>query len=414
VLTFIVVVGMYMFAILDVYRAYVLAHRDNLSDLKRAVQIAPWIADHNRLLGKYYSSGGDFAAAAESYRAAISLNADLARYWLDLAAVDEFIGRLDEQENALEEANRVDPTAPVVAAEIANLYLVRGDVDKALQHFRLVLEYESDPDIIAAALDRCWHATSDVTLILRNAMPAKVAAHLMLLQLVTKLSQPRAASEVWSHLVDLRQPFRPELAFPYFQDLILTRQVAQACKVWQDLASLSSAVAYRSKGNLVVNSSFEQQVLNGGFDWRIEKTDDPSIWLDSDEAYSGHSSLTIQFSGAPVENIGAQELIPLQSNTHYQLSGYVKTDDLESGSGPRVAIKDTYAQKYYLVTDEFFGSAAWQRFSGEFSTSADTSLVTLEVVREPGDLPIRGRMWIDDLTLTETRSSGDPDVCSGH
>src|SRR5271165_1457403 len=95
-------------------RQYWAAHlgaRADLPSLQRAVALEPGNSDYRYLLGRYYwLVDRDPDAAVAAYRSAVSLNPHPARYWLDLAAVYQFLGDIKGQIDALERAVFADPT----------------------------------------------------------------------------------------------------------------------------------------------------------------------------------------------------------------------------------------------------------------------------------------------------------------
>ena len=114
--------------------------RVDLAGLQRAARLDPGNADYRDRLGRYYYLiAHDPSAAIEPYRAAVQLNPHSARFWFDLASAYQVLGDIPSQTAALERAIEADPTTPDVAWEAANLYLVRGENEKALREFRVVL-----------------------------------------------------------------------------------------------------------------------------------------------------------------------------------------------------------------------------------------------------------------------------------
>ena len=52
------------------------------------------------------------------------------------------------------------------------------------------------------------------------------------------------------------------------------------------------------------------------------------------------------------------------------------------------------------ATDEFQETSGWKQRTADFVTGPDTRLVTIRVVRIPGNLLIKGTLWLDDIELT--------------
>ncbi len=96
--------------------------------LQRAIQLDPWNSDYAHLLGRSYLYGEqDFGLARTAINRAVSLNPHNARYWLDLASIDQITGDSSAQERDLQAAQAAEPTMPDVSWEIANFDLLRGD-----------------------------------------------------------------------------------------------------------------------------------------------------------------------------------------------------------------------------------------------------------------------------------------------
>src|SRR5258705_4193206 len=116
------------------YAAAYFSQRPDLASLQRAVRLQPGNAEYRYLLGTSWVNSSP-KSALESYRAAVTLNPNKARYWLGLAAVYQSMGNSSEQKSALENAINADPKTPNVAWEAANFYLIQGETEEALREF---------------------------------------------------------------------------------------------------------------------------------------------------------------------------------------------------------------------------------------------------------------------------------------
>jgi hypothetical protein len=155
-----------------------------LTSLQRASRLDPLNADFRDVLGDYYAQAGDLDAAVALYTAAVKLNPNSARYWLDLANTYLVLGDryISDQTLALEHATVADPTRPDVAWEAANFYLVQGNDEKALREFRVVLQ--NDPTRASDAIRLCWRIEPDVDTLLRDVVPARSEAYIAFLSLL--------------------------------------------------------------------------------------------------------------------------------------------------------------------------------------------------------------------------------------
>jgi tetratricopeptide (TPR) repeat protein len=397
-----VFVGLYLYLALRAYLAFHLAATPDSSNLNRAVQLEPSNAEYRELLGRNLAlSGANLNDAIANYRTAVHLNRYVARYWLDLAGAYQVAGQTSEQEESVERAVEADPTTPHVAWEAANFFLVQGDQERALRNFRVVLA--NDPDAVDSALQLCWRATGDANRILDQVLPRRPDLYLSFLRLLISKQEVAAAENVWNHLIALNQEFSSKLAFPYFRFLIAKQEVAAAQTAWQQLAGVDHSLQpyLPSRENLVVNGGFEENVLNGGFDWWYESNPHAALAIDTSDFFNGTRSLSITFDGLNPGDAGIFQFIPVKPNTNYEFSAESRTEDIDSASGPRFAIVDAYAHASYVLTDDLLGTNPWRVQRAQFHTGPNTNLVLLKIVRQPPNPLIRGKLWIDDLRLVQ-------------
>ena len=364
-----------------------------------AARLEPGEAAYRYLLGRYFwfvQRSAD--AAIEPYQAAIRLNPFEARAWFDLAAVYQFLGDANRQEDALQHAIEEDPTTPDVAWEAANLYLVQGETGKALKEFRVVLEY--DPYRPPSALAICWRIDPDIDALLRDVVPPLPAVYSFFLENLVSKKETAAAAKVWAAMAKLGQPVERRYTFEYMSYLITHQEVDQAQLVWHQAGGLSQLSAYQPTAeNLVANGDFSLDVLNGGFDWFYRQSPDVSLALDPTQPHTGNRSLRMVFDSRQLEDSGLQHLIPVQPNTGYNFSANFRSEDMKGAGGPRFVLEDVYTGAFYFSSDALTDGGFWKNVSGDFTTGPNTKLLLLRVQRFPVELPIQGTLWIDGIRL---------------
>jgi hypothetical protein len=396
------VVALYLQFALRAFLACHLAGSLDSAKIQRAIQLEPANAEYRELLGRNLAlSGASLNEAISDYRIAVHLNPYEARYWLDLAGTYQVAGRTSEQAESVEHAVQADPTTPHVAWEAANFFLVQGDPEKALPYFRVVLA--NDPEAVDSTLQLCWRATGDANQILDQGLPPRPDLYLSFLDLLVSKQEVGAAKNVWNRLIGLQQPFQTKLAWPYFQLLIAKQELAAAKAAWQQLATLDTSLqAYLpSRENLIINGGFEENLLNGGFDWWYRSSPHAALAIDTSEFHSGTRSLSVTFDGPSVPEVGLIQFIPVKPNTTYEFSAQSRTEDIESASGPRFAVADTYTSASYVLTDDTLNTSPWRLHQARFQTGPNTNLLWVKIVREPAAPLIRGKLWIDDVRLVE-------------
>ena len=400
-----VVVAIYLQFTLRAYLASHFAGKLDSPNIQKAIKLEPANGEYRDLLGRNLAlSGASLDEAISDYRSAVHLNPYEARYWLDLAGAYQIAGRADEQGESVEHAVQADPTTPHVAWEAANFFLVQGAPEKALPYFRIVLA--NDPEAVDSTLQLCWRATGDVNQILDQALPRRADLYLRFLTLLVNKQEVIAAERVWNQLIGLSQTFSAKLAFPYFQFLIVKQEVLAAEVAWQQLANIDTPLqAYLpSHYNLIVNGGFEENLLNGGFDWWYKSSPHAALALDTSEFHSGTRSLSVTFDGYSVPEVGLIQFIPVKPNTNYEFSAQCRTEDIDSASGPRLEIADAYTNSSYVLTDDTLNTTPWRLQQARFHTGPNTNLLWVKIVRDPAQPLIRGKLWIDDVKLVETNN----------
>ncbi len=397
-----IVIGLYLATSARVFLADRQAAKADSSSLEKAARLERSNPEYRDLLGRLFVlSGATLDQAISNFQAAVHLNPYNAEYWLDLAAAYQIAGRTDEQAQSVEQAVNADPTTPHVAWEGANFFLIQGNLAKALPYFRTVLA--NDPEAVKYALQLCWRATGDANQMFDQALPRNSDLYLSFLHLLVSKQELQPAENAWDHLIGLEQSFPPKLAFPYIELLIAKQEVSAAQKAWQQLAQVDPEIqAYLPTGeNLVVNGGFEENLLNGGFDWLYQSAPHALLALDTDQFFGGTRSLSVTFDGRNPPDAGILQFIPVKPSTDYEFSVESRTQDIDSASGPRFAIADAYTNTSYVLTDDLLGTNPWHKQEARFHTGPSTNLLLLKILRQPAAPLIRGKLWIDDVRLAE-------------
>ncbi|HEY6337936.1 MAG TPA: carbohydrate binding domain-containing protein [Candidatus Sulfotelmatobacter sp.] len=376
-----------------------LGDRVDLASLQKAARLDPGNADYRNRLGRYYELiAHDPSSAIQPYRAAVQLNPHSARFWFDLASAYQVLGDTTAQTASLEHAIEADPTTPDVAWEAANLYLVRGENEKALREFHVVLN--TDPSLVSAATAFCWRIEPDVDALLRDVVPAHLDADIALLTLLMTKNETAATAKVWAAMMQVHGDLELRYVLDYFRYLIQHKDVDEAVLVWQQAAGRLGLSGYLpSANNLVVNGNFSLDVLNGGMDWQYQKQQSVELTLDPSDFHGGRRSLLVSFDGPRVNDAGIFQYIPVQPSTTYEFTGYYKTGEFDGAGGPHFTLQDMYTQAVYYESDELKDAGFWKSATGEFTTGPDCRLVVLHIRRLPEGSPIRGKLWVGDFHL---------------
>lgn len=398
----IALMALYVALSFRVYFAARTAQVPDIPHLEKAIRMEPANAEYRGLLGRNLAlSGAALDEAIANYRAAVQLNPYDARTWLDLAGAYQIAGRVSEQEDSVEHAVEADPNTPHIAWEAANFFLLQGENEKALRYFGVVMA--NDPELLDASLQLCWRVTGDANQIVTQVLAPRPNLYLSFLNLLVSKQDVADAGIVWNHLIGLNKEFAPSAMFPYFRLLIAKQEVATAEAAWRQAASVNRSLQtyLPSHQNLVVNGGFEENILNGGFDWWYQPNSHASLSIDTSEFSAGTRSLSISFDGLNARDAGIFQFIPVKPNTEYEFSADYRAEELDTASGPRFSITDSYSNATYVMTDDILGTNPWRQAHAQFRTGPDAKLVLLKILRQPADALIRGKLWIDNLKLVE-------------
>jgi hypothetical protein len=251
-------------------------------------------------------------------------------------------------------------------------------------------------------VNTCWRATRDASLMLDRLFPATPEAYRAFLSQLTAEQRAADADLVWRHLPRGAQRLPPDVSFSYIDYLLRQGRVDAAANAWRDLKQTNPALmSYATAANLVENGGFELDLLNGGFDWRCSSRADASLSALSTQAHSGARSLRITFAADQLTEAPIRQLVPVKPGKSYKFSAYAKAEWLRTVSGVRLRVFDELNEIEYALTDEVSGSTDWTKLETTFTTAPVTSLLTITVVRSPGNSSIHGTLWLDDVSLTE-------------
>ncbi len=393
--------SIYMDRVIRVYRAQRYADSVQVQDIQHAIRLLPGNAELPNLLGVRLSASNlDRGVAIANFRRAVDLNPDRGPYWLDLASLYQVSGEVEQENAALQSALSAEPGNPEIAAEAAQLFLASGQPDRAFPLVRQALE--ENPDAADSLLPVCWRENGNAKLILAEAIPPRPELQVAFLRVLVEQGESAAASDVWQAIVAGHKAFPPQISFFYFDYLLREHDVAGFDRGWHALATLAPEIgAYLPNDNLIVNAGFEQPLLNSGFDWRFQTVDHVAVGVDDRVAHSGTRSLALSYDGNAAYDSGWIQFVPVQGNAEYDFSVWVKSENVTSSSGPRIAIVDAYNEDTLLLTDDVLDTHPWQELKSSFRVAPDTALLKVSIIRAPANTRIRGRVWMDDLRLVK-------------
>jgi len=392
--------------------AAMLANKPTAGNLERAVKFDPGNADYRMRLGSLYEYNPvdmQVGKAEENFRRATSLDPYDAQTWLDLAAALQLQGRAGEAEACWRRADLLAPRLPAYQWPLANFYLLQGNTDEALRHFKLVLAGTSQYDSIV--FQRAWKATDDAGKILEEVIPERAQTEFNYLNFLVSQHRLGDAAPVWKRILEGSEEFIPKDTSPYIDTLIAGHKPDEAYQVWTDLQKkgLVRSASAPSGANLIFNGDFEDEFLNFGFAWRIAPAEGVYAGVDSSTYHSPSHALMVQFPGKEnFDYANVYQYVKVSAGQAYHLQALMKTEGITTDSGPRLEVYDAYDPAILdKMTEDLTGTTdAWTNLPLDFVTGPKTQLLVVRLKRLPSrklDNLIAGRVWLDDVRLTLTQ-----------
>ena len=380
--------------------------------LARAVALWPANAEAHYRLGLLNFDSVDHPDSAEAVRQArlaTELGPSWVRYWGQLAWACEAAGDTACADKAIAKVRQLAPMDIEAISLAANYYLASGRPELALQEFRQLLRIAPDRSHdVFRVCEAAGYPAAQLEQAFIEAGPPVVIAYLRYLADVGKLD---AANQVWNVLLQDAQagrfPLTLALVNPYINRLMQLGDGEQLGKIRLDLEKVK--VVQDDVGvadNLVFNGGFERPITNDGLDWRTAQQRYTVVDFAAGVAHQGRRCLRVNFRvGANETYLLAFQFVPLEPNSHYVLSAYVRSDSITSDSGPRLQIFDPMCDGCLnAITESTVGTTPWHQVKVDFSTGPRTQLGRLEVVRLPSRLAlgdITGVFWLDDVSLRQ-------------
>jgi tetratricopeptide (TPR) repeat protein len=398
--------------IAETFVAEVISRKTAVKNLDLAVKLDPSNSDYHLRLGRLYQySLTDINSdlAVEHFRRATELNPFDPRPWLDLGLTLEFQGKTPEAEACLRRADFLARNIVPYQWSIGNFFLLHGNVDEAFRHFKTVLAGKSGYDYVL--FTTAWKASGDAKKILEEVIPNSAPVEFDYLYFLIAQKRHPEAQSVWRRIVGRSEKFSPQRAAAYIDDLIDAHRAQEAYQIWLDLRmkGLIKATYEETHQNPLINGDFEEDLLNMGFDWRIAQVEDANVRLDQTTYHSPGHALLIQFLGKQnVDYHHVYQYVVVEPKCHYRLRGYMKSEGITTDTGPRLEVRDAYDPSALAKSSEGLtgSTTGWVPLILDFATSPKTDLIIVRIARPPSlklDNLIAGRVWVDDLRLSEVQ-----------
>ncbi|HKW87916.1 MAG TPA: tetratricopeptide repeat protein [Candidatus Acidoferrales bacterium] len=342
--------------------------------------------------------------ATDELERAVSIDPLSAEYQLELASAEEVRGDLAGARKSYQAAVKDYPVSGGVAWRYGSFLLRHGDTSMGLSEVRRAIE--EDPTVETTALAECLQANPNATAIIDEALPRTTEAYLAALDYFVSQGQTEAAQIAWKHVLALGQSFPMSRSLPLVDKLMSDDRPEDAKRVWDEALRASGWKQISESGQSVIfNGGFENDLVQGGFDWRELYDEDVTFGFDDKIFHSGKRALRIDFSGKA--NLDFQHLFTyaaIQPGQTYRFDALLRTENISTESGLRMEVIDPrHPTELRILTPNLVGTNPWTQAEATFQAPANTDLIEIILRRLPSvkiDNKLCGTVWLDDVSLT--------------
>ncbi len=359
--------------------------------------------EHIGLYNQWNLEHRNLPGAIHDLQRATKIDPRAERPWLELADAEETQGEARRARQAYEMAQWDAPMSPSVAWRYGSFLLREDDLQEGFAELRRALEIE--PSLEASAVSECWAADPDARAITDQLLPRTSKSYIQAISNFISQKQTGAALVVWGRLRKLNQPFAMASTIELVNELIREDHMRDARDVWKEaLQATGWPHSTGDDASVIFNGGFEQDFLNGGFDWRESRADGASYAFDDGVSHTGRRSLRVSFDGAA--NINFQNIFQyaaVEPRHRYRFAAFFRTEGISTDSGMRFEIFDPrHPAEVQAWTPSLLGTNPWTRETVNIESGAETRMLEILLRRTPSskfDNKLRGIVWVDDVSL---------------
>jgi len=262
-----------------------------------------------------------------------------------------------------------------------------------------------DRTLLPLAVTRTWRSTQDADAIATSLLPAESAAYIETLNFFASDQNVDAGLKIWRRLAQLPETFSIDKLFPFFDEMIREGRGADGERMWLEALAKCGLPHEPPPGNSVAwNGGFEQDMLKGGFDWRMESTPGMTWDYDTSVFHGGRRSLRLDFTGGiNIDLRVPYEFVAVDPERTYHFEGFMRTDGITTESGPRFYVSDPFNPYVANITTVgLVETQPWTALTGDIRTGPNTHILEIRVVRPESrffDNKLGGSARIDDVSL---------------
>lgn len=323
------------------------------------------------------------------------------RWRTELGSALEQDDQLVRAEEQLKIAVELAPTYAAPRWHLGNFYLRQEQLDKAFAELRLAAE--NDHRYREQVFSLVWDSSGRDPGQLEKIAGEKPEMLARLAYFFAARGRADDSLRNWNRLGSEDKRHNTPLARSIALGLFDQKHFPQALEFGRQYGAETDATA-----ETVTNGGFEQPVgetNDSRFGWVIERSD-PKFEAapDSRVKREGNRSLRGTFKGYSKTSFSnLLQTIVVQPNTKYELSFWVRSENLRSSGLPILEVVNANDNNGIARSTSFsLGTDDWRRMTVDFTTPANCTGVLIRTIRDfcGEDCPITGIFWYDSFEMT--------------
>ncbi len=338
-------------------------------------------------------------AAVAGHRQTVRLSPYHYFWWLELGRAYEQTDDAKAAEGAFKRAVELAPEYTLPRWQLGNFYLRQGNEQAAFRELKKAAE--SDQAYREQVFSILWDYLEKDPKKLEKIVGDSPDMRVGLAKFYAMKEQPALSLAKWRSLDAAKQKENHEVGALIAQAFFEKRYLRTAVEFVRQLALEPDA-----KFESVQNPGFEKEISNKEpvfFGWKNQPVENARVLLSRAKKKSGNRSLQITFSGyEKAEFNDLYQTIALEPGISYDLTFWLKTEDLRSAGTPKLEVLNAADNKILAASDPMAtGSSDWEKVTVRFTVPEDSEGVVIRTSRAycGEKCPLFGTIWYDDFKI---------------
>ncbi len=339
--------------------------------------------------------------ALQELQRALRLDSASPYNWANLADVEMNAGHVDRARYCFQRAVAAAPLNPYILFRAANFDFQAGDQVGTLRLLRTVLKDPGLTSYYEASFLTYIRLDLPIEEVLEVGVPKAAPVAVAFLRYLMEANKMSQAQATWTWIVH-NGLASDEVASDYVSFLLRNKELEEAANVWK-IYTAKQFPEYR-KTNWVYNGDFGREPTTSPLDWKVEKSKGFETSRIQNARGNGTAALLVKFLAT--DNLDFQQVSQtvVLGTGRWLLRGLIKTDNIttDQGIGLHLFEIDQPALLNWR-SEKLVGTSDWRCLQTEFTVQRQTSLLKLEVVRQPSrkfDNKIGGSALIASVQLS--------------